>query len=160
MLYLQVLLLLAYAFPSHYDIEQQYNATVIIDKARQINEDPYLLVALAWVESRVKSGRVSGTGDYGIFQINYNFWGKKWGFKDRTKFLKAMSDPAHGTIAAEVVLREMRRYSACKELNLPACYNGGPAWQRSKNKKKIIAYANKVNRMQQHLKRKYPRWAK
>jgi hypothetical protein len=39
MLYLQVLLLMAYVFPSHYDMEQQYNATVIINKAKQINEE-------------------------------------------------------------------------------------------------------------------------
>mgnify|MGYP003111059115 CR=1 FL=1 len=158
MFYLAFVLLMAYVFPTHYDLEQRYNATVIINKAKEIKEDPYLLIAIAWTESRIKSGRISNTGDYGIFQINYHFWGKKWGFKDRKKFLKAMSDPAHGTIAAEVVLQEMRRYSSCKELNLPACYNGGPGWQKSKNKKKIIAYANKVNRIRESLRRRYPGW--
>jgi len=160
MQYLAPILLLAYSFPTYYDVEQQYNATVIIDKAKQIQEDPYFLVALAWVESRIKANRVSNTGDYGIFQINYRFWGKRWGFKDRTKFLKAMSDPSHGVVAAVVVLKEMRRYSSCKELNLPACYNGGPGWQKSKNKKKIVAYANRVNAMRQVLIARYPGWAK
>lgn len=159
MQYLAVILLLAYVFPSHYDVEQKYNATIIINKAKEIQEDPYFLVALAWVESRIKANRVSHTGDYGIFQINYRFWGRKWGFKDKSKFLKAMSDPAHGVIAAAVVLKEMRRYNSCKELNLPACYNGGPGWEKSKNKKKIVAYANKVNRMRHILMVRYPKWA-
>ena len=64
--------LLAYNFPSYFDTEQELNAAVIIDKSLTIGEDPYFMVSLAWVESRLKSGRVSHTGDYGIFQINYN----------------------------------------------------------------------------------------
>lgn len=156
---LALILLMAYAFPEYYDFEQKYNTTIIINKSKDIQEDPYLLVAIAWVESRIKSGRVSKTGDYGIFQINYNFWGKRWGFKDKKKFLKDMSDPAHGTIAAEVVLREMRRYQSCRGLNLPACYNGGPSWEKSRNIKSIIFYANKVNSLQERLRKQFPGWA-
>ena len=65
--------LLAYNFPSYFDTEQELNAAVIIDKSFDVKEDPYFMVALAWVESRLKTGRVSHTGDYGLFQINYNF---------------------------------------------------------------------------------------
>ena len=44
---------------------------------KEIGEDPYYLVATAWVESRIKAGRISHTGDYGIFQINWRFWARK-----------------------------------------------------------------------------------
>jgi len=150
--------LLAYSFPTYFDTEQEFNAAVIIDKSLDVGEDPYFMVSVAWVESRLKTGRVSKTGDYGIFQINYRFWGKKWGYKDRNKFLVDMSSASHATVAATVVLKEMRRYKSCQGLNLPACYNGGPGWQKSKNKEKIILYANKVNRMRGIFKRKFPGW--
>jgi hypothetical protein len=151
--------LLAYSFPSYFDTGQELNAAVIIDKSIQIAEDPYFMVALAWTESRLKTGTVSRTGDYGIFQINYRFWGKKWGYKDRNKFLVDMSSAAHATIGAGVVLQEMRKYRACRGLNLPACYNGGPGWHKSKNKEKIIKYANKVNRMREIFKKRFPGWS-
>ena len=150
--------LLAYNFPTYFDTEQELNAAVIIDKSLDVGEDPYFMVSIAWVESRLKTGRVSKTGDYGIFQINYRFWGKKWGYKDKQRFLVDMSSAAHATIAATPVLREMQKYKACQGLNLPACYNGGPGWQKSKNKEKIISYANKVNRMRGIFKRKFPGW--
>jgi hypothetical protein len=152
--------LLAYNFPSYFDAEQELNAAVIIDKAVDIGEDPYFMVSIAWVESRLKTGRVSHTGDYGLFQINYRFWGRKWGYKSRQKFLVDMSSATHATVAAAVVLKEMRNYQACAGLNLPACYNGGPSWQRSKNKDKILSYAAKVQKMRGIFMRRYPDWVK
>ena len=65
--------LLSYNFPSYFNMEQELNASIIIDHANTLKEDPYFMVALAWVESRLTTGRISHTGDYGIFQINYNF---------------------------------------------------------------------------------------
>tara|TARA_R100000805_G_C3600115_1_gene100835 strand:+ start:59 stop:544 length:486 start_codon:yes stop_codon:yes gene_type:complete len=150
--------LLAYNFPTYFNAEQKLNAAIIIDKSLAVNEDPHFMVALAWVESRVKVGKVSRTGDYGIFQVNYRFWAKKWGYSDKQKFLVDMSSAAHATVAATTVLREMRKYKTCRGLNLAACYNGGPGWQKSKNKEKILSYANKVNRMRGIFKRKFPKW--
>ena len=49
--------LLAYNFPSYFDTEQELNAAVIIDQSITLKEDPYFMVALAWVESRLKTGR-------------------------------------------------------------------------------------------------------
>ena len=69
--------MLAYDFPSYFSPEQQFNASVVIDQSNRFNEDPYFMVALAWVESRLRDNRVSPTGDYGIFQINWRFWGMK-----------------------------------------------------------------------------------
>jgi|TARA_R110000824_G_scaffold71504_7_gene182867 hypothetical protein len=152
--------LLAYNFPSYFNTEQELNAAVIIDKSVNIGEDPYFMVALAWTESRLKTRKVSRTGDYGLFQINYRFWGKKWEYKARQKFLVDMSSAAHATVAAAVVLKEMRKYKACSGLNLPACYNGGPRWHKSKNKEKILEYARKVQRMRGIFKRRFPGWIK
>ena len=152
--------LLALTFPSYFNSEQQTNTILIIKKAKELGEDPYYLVATAWVESRIKASKVSHTGDYGIFQINWRFWAKKWGYTSKRKFLVDMSNPEHGTVAAVVVLKEMRRYEACRGLNLPACYNGGPSWQRSKNIKAILRYANNVNWMAGLFKRRYPGWTK
>ncbi len=152
------LIFLALAFPSYFDAEQQTNAVLIINKAKEIGEDPYHMIATAWVESRVKANKVSGTGDYGIFQINWSFWGRKWGYTDKKKFLRDMSDPHHSTVAAAVVIKEMRRYKACQGLNLPACYNGGPRWQESRNIKAILRYANNVNWMAGVFRKRYPGW--
>tara|TARA_R110002126_G_scaffold291580_1_gene453928 strand:+ start:4609 stop:5094 length:486 start_codon:yes stop_codon:yes gene_type:complete len=150
--------LLSYNFPPYFDAEQELNAAAIIERSIATKEDPYFMVGLAWVESRLKTGRVSHTGDYGLFQINYNFWGRKWGYKTHKKFLADMSNSAHATIAAVIVLNEMRRYKSCSGLSLPACYNGGPRWQNSKNKEKILEYATQVHRMRKIFQRKYPGW--
>lgn len=150
--------LLAYSFPNYFNQEQGLNASIIIDKSVELGQDPHFMVAIAWVESRVLGNRVSHTGDYGVFQINYRFWGRKWGYTSRKKFLSDMSDPANATVAAAVVLKEMRRYRSCQGLNLPACYNGGPNWQNSKNVEYILRYANKVNRMRGIFRRNFPRW--
>ena len=69
--------LLALTFPSYFNSEQQTNTILIIKKAKELGEDPYYLVATAWVESRIKASKISHTGDYGIFQINWRFWAKK-----------------------------------------------------------------------------------
>jgi len=158
MLELVLVSAMAYNFPSYYNTQQEFNAAVIIDQVVKVGDDPYYMVALAWTESRLQSAKVSRTKDYGIFQINYRFWGKRWGYASPRKFLEDMSGPKHATISALIVLKEMRKYRSCQGLNLAACYNGGPAWQKSRNKEKIIAYANKVNRMRGILKRGFPGW--
>ncbi len=150
--------LLSYGFPAYFNLEQEFNASVIIEQSNTLGEDPYFMVALAWVESRLKSRAVSHTGDYGIFQHNYSFWGKHWGYKSRKKFLKDMSNIKHATVAATTVLHEMRKYTACQGLNLPACYNGGPSWQKSKNREKIMSYAAKVNRMRMIFRARSSNW--
>ncbi|MCS5550916.1 MAG: lytic transglycosylase domain-containing protein [Gammaproteobacteria bacterium] len=150
--------MLAYDFPIHYGPEQEVNAAIIIDRAIKLKEDPHFMVALAWTESRLISNRISKTGDYGIFQINYNFWGKHWGYSSRKKFLVDMSSPDNAAVAASVVLHEMRKYKSCRGQHLAACYNGGPSWKKSKNKKKILAYARKVNAKASAYKKRYPGW--
>ena len=154
------LIFLAISFPTYFDTEQQTNTILILKKAKELGEDPYHLIATAWVESRIKANKISHTGDYGIFQINWNFWARKWGYTDKRKFLQDMSDPTHSTVAAVIVIREMRKYKTCEGLNLAACYSGGPRWQKSKNIKAILRYANNVNWMAGVFKRRHPGWAK
>ena len=152
--------LAAYSFPSYFQIDQRINSEVIIDKVNELSLDPHYYMAIAWVESRVKNNRISRTGDYGIFQINYNFWGKKWGYKNRKKFLKDMSNPEHAVVAATIVLKEMKKYKSCDGLHLAACYNGGPNWKNSKNKDKILEYSSRVNCLARAFRKKYPSWKK
>ena len=154
------LIFLAISFPTYFDTEQQTNTILILKTAKELGEDPYHLIATAWVESRIKANKISHTGDYGIFQLNWNFWARKWGYTDKRKFLQDMSNPTHSTVAAVIVIREMRKYKTCEGLNLAACYNGGPRWQKSKNIKAILRYANNVNWMAGVFKRRHPGWAK
>ncbi len=156
--WLFIILLGAYTYPSYFKEDQRVDASIIIDQVNKLGLDPHYFIAIAWVESRVNSNRVSHTGDYGIFQINYNFWGKKWGYTSKKKFLVDMSSPGHGVVAAAVVLKEMKKYKACKGLNLAACYNGGPSWQKSKNIKKILEYADRVNCIARAYRKKFPNW--
>jgi hypothetical protein len=153
-------LVLASNFPLHFTAEQEYNARIVVEQAHKLGEDPYHLMATAWVESRLIGSRVSSTGDYGIFQINYRFWARRWGFTDVNKFWLSMLNPNHATIAAVTVIREMRKYKTCVGDKLAACYNGGPSWQKSKNRHKILAYARKVNKMAKYYRRAYPLWKK
>ena len=70
-----------------------------------------------------------------------------------------MNEVTHATVAAVVVLEEMRLYKTCRLANLFACYNGGPAWKKSKNVTKIMEYARKVDQRRRRYKRNYPSWA-
>jgi len=153
-------LILSLSFPSYFTAEQTEIAKVILEQAKPVGEDAHLLVSIAWVETRLNPKSISKTNDYGLFQINWTFWGRRWGYKDRKTFYRDMSNPYHATVAAMIVLKEMRKYKSCQGLNLPACYNGGPGWLRSKNKAKILAYANKVNRLRIYYKKRFPNWGK
>jgi hypothetical protein len=150
-----------YSMPIHFDDEQREIGQGIIKEAHKLGEDPYTLMAIAWQETRIKRGRTSHTGDVGIFQINWSFWGKRiWKYKSYQQFVEDMDNIEHGTLAAVMVLREMRLYKTCIGINLYACYNGGPAWMKSKNIDKIATYARRVHAKRQQYIRKYKSWAK
>jgi len=153
-----IMLATSYVFPSYFQEDQRAVATEIIREAAKLKEDPYLLVAIAWTESRLKHGRTSVTGDYGIFQINWRFWGHRLGYQSVRMFRKALRSVPRTTRYAAEVLNEMRSYRTCTGRFLPACYNGGPGWQRSKNKSSILRYANKVNFLSSLLRRRFPKW--
>lgn len=156
-----VLMSSSYTMPIHFDDEQREIGREIIKEAHKLGEDPYTLMALAWQETRIRRGQTSHTGDVGIFQINWRFWGKKiWQYKSYRQFVEDMDNVEHGTLAAVMVLREMRLYKTCVGINLYACYNGGPAWMKSKNIDKIATYARRVHKKRQHFVRKYRSWMK
>jgi hypothetical protein len=145
--------------PIYFDTAQKKIGRQVIDQAHKLGEDPYTLMAIAWHESRIQKGKTSHTGDVGIFQINWRFWGKKiWKYKSYQQFVEDMDNVEHGTLAAVMVLREMRLYKTCVGINLYACYNGGPAWMKSKNIDKIATYARRVHHKRSYFARKYKSW--
>tara|TARA_R100001510_G_C7653216_1_gene211296 strand:+ start:2641 stop:3141 length:501 start_codon:yes stop_codon:yes gene_type:complete len=147
--------------PLYFDSEQKSIGREIINHAHELGEDPYTLMAIAWQESRIKRGKTSRTGDVGIFQINWNFWGKRiWKYKSYRQFVIDMDNPSHATLAAVMVLREMRLYKTCVGINLFACYNGGPAWMKSKNIDKIATYARRVHLKRQQFMKRHKSWVK
>jgi len=146
-------------YPLSFTSEQKEIADVILQEAQRLNEDPYILMSIAYQESRIQKGQTSHTGDVGIFQINWRFWGKRmWRYKSYAQFEKDMNNPSHATVAAVVVLKEMRLYKTCRGANLFACYNGGPAWIKSKNIDKLSSYARQVEKRRKRYKSKYPNW--
>tara|TARA_R110002110_G_scaffold334549_4_gene545473 strand:- start:905 stop:1414 length:510 start_codon:yes stop_codon:yes gene_type:complete len=150
-----------HTMPIYFDAEQKAIGDQIIKQAHRLGEDPYPLMAIAWQESRIKRGKTSHTGDVGIFQINWRFWGKKvWKYKSYQQFVEDMDNVEHGTLAAVMVLREMRLYKTCVGINLYACYNGGPAWMKSKNIDKIATYARRVHAKRQQFSRRHKSWMK
>ena len=150
-----------HSMPLYFDAEQKAIAGQIIQEAHKLGEDPYTLMAIAWQESRIKRGKTSHTGDVGIFQINWNFWGKRiWQYKSYRQFVEDMDNTEHGTLAAVMVLREMRLYKTCRGINLYACYNGGPAWMKSKNIDKIATYARRVHAKRSQFFRRHKSWTK
>ena len=56
------LILIAITFPSYFDSEQQTNTVLILKKAKEIGEDPYYLIATAWVHTLVIMGSFRLTG--------------------------------------------------------------------------------------------------
>lgn len=147
--------------PIYFDAEQKGIARQVIDQAHTLGEDPYTLLAIGWHESRLKRGKTSHTGDVGIFQINWRFWGKKvWKYKSYQQFVEDMDTVEHATLAAVMVLREMRLYKTCKGINLYACYNGGPAWMKSKNIDKIATYARRVHLKREQFIKRHKSWRK
>jgi hypothetical protein len=147
--------------PIYFDDEQKEIGREIVQEAHKLGEDPYTLMAIAWQETRIRRGQTSHTGDVGIFQINWRFWGKKiWQYKSYRQFVEDMDNVEHGTLAAVMVLREMRLYKTCVGINLYACYNGGPAWMKSKNIDKIATYARRVHAKRQQFLKSHKSWAK
>ena len=148
-------------FPSYFNDEQRSIGARIIDHATASGEDPYVLMAIAWKESRIEAGKVSSTGDVGIFQINWKFWGSRtWGYRSYDDFVEDMNRPELAAAAAIAVLQEMRRYKACQGDNLMACYNGGPSWMLSSNVDKIAEYARDANVIRRRYAKQFKGWKK
>jgi hypothetical protein len=144
--------------PAHWTPEQIKIVDTIINESSNTN-DTHLLVAIAVVESNLRPAVVNWeTRDVGLFQINYHWHHARVGVKTFTAFCDEMTDPVKNTRYAIFVVKDMRRYRGCKGINLPACYNGGPGWNNSKNRLKIQAYRDRVNQLARGYKKTYPDW--
>ena len=159
-LLLALVLFAGYSYPSYFKADQKISADIILDQVVS-----YLLIhifiwPLPGLSLGLRQAGLSHTGDYGCSKLIIIFGARNGGYKDRKKFLKDMSNPKHAVVAATIVLNEMKKYKACEGLHLAACYNGGPNWRNSKNKDKILKYANRVNCLAQAYRNKFPNWIK
>ena len=93
-------------------------------------EDPVEIVAIAMVETNLKEGLTSHTGDYGLLQVNCKIHKKKLanrlGIKNCRKDMFIMNKNID---AAVLILNLFRKYRSCRKSNLFACYNGGQGWK-------------------------------
>ena len=133
-------------------------------------EDPFVMTAIAMVESSLTESAISRSGDYGILQVNCRIHSKKlkklFGFKHCKK---DMLDMRKNIVASAYVLSRFRKYRACRKHHLYACYNGGQGWKAVLKKcmeeknceapcrkcNRPARYANSVKKHIRFLKRKY-----
>lgn len=87
---------------------------LIFNTAPRYGLDPWLVAAIAFVESRFM--HIMGDGDYGIMQINYRTWNKEMDITihDLLDIEKNID------IACQILVRYKKRYAA----NYVAAYNG------------------------------------
>lgn len=110
------------------------------------NIKPNELKAIAWVESRFNTKAVSHTGDYGLFQINCNVWWESLRYNSLQHCKESLIDyyPLAIYDAIEIIQFYRQRYKQCKGNKVFYCYNGGPGWQLSNNRKQIEKYHSRV----------------
>ncbi len=135
-------------------------ANLIVEEAHLLDADPYLLVALAMVESGLNSKAINKkANDVGLFQINYRWHKGFFKISRFSEFKTKMLDPTQNTRYAVKVLKNMSRFLACKGKNLPACFHAGPGWRKSTRKEKILLYKRRVHAFARKYRRKYSAWA-
>ena len=122
----------------------------IIKFAENNQKDPYELLAVALIESSLKPTAYSRTRDAGLFQVNCKWWQKSLKYDSRKECEQSMFK------AGSYILNYYRnKYKHCRGELAYRCYNGGPGWPRSKNRKKIINYQKKVTQRKKNLHKYY-----
>jgi len=139
---------------------QTDNVLEVINAAKIHKYDVHDLLAIAFKESSFHNDIISDTGDVGLFQVNYYWWGKKLGYKNFKEFYQGNIDPKKNAKHAIDILRIFSSSPRCKGNNLFACYNGGRGWKKSKNVLYITRYREGVVKTRDRIKRSYPEWAK
>ena len=139
---------------------QSDNLLKVLNVAAIQKYDVYALLAIAFRESSFHNDVVSDTGDVGVFQINYRWWHKEFGYKDFKSFYQANIKVATNAEHAVKILRRFSKNKACKGDNIFACYNGGYGWRQSEKSKYIMLYRDNVVKTRNMLRVKYPQWAK
>lgn len=141
-------------------MKQTDNLLEIMNAAKIYDYDVYILLAIAFRESSFHNEIISDTGDVGIFQINYRWWGKELGYESFKDFYQANIKIKQNTRHAIEVLRRFGKHRSCKNDNIFACYNGGYGWRKSKQRRYIEYYRDNVVKTRDYLEERYPFWAK
>jgi len=144
---------------SSWNSKQIQMASLIVKEAHLHSVDPYFMVALAMVESGLRSDVINKKArDVGLFQINYRWHREYFKITNFTDFRNRLSEPTLNTRYAIKVLKNMNRFYACKGKNLPACFHAGPGWRKSPRKEQIALYVKRFYRFQKNFQRRYPAW--
>ena len=138
--------------------EQLVNIDAILEASEEENFDKYILLTIAFKESSFYADRKSNTGDFGLFQINIKWWSKYLGYASYEEFVKKNINPKINTKNAIVILRDFKRYKTCQATDIFACYNGGPMWRKSNNRKFIEEYKKSSLKTMSKIKKKYNEW--
>jgi len=140
--------------------KQTGNLLEIINAAKIFDYDVFTLLAIAFRESSLHNDVISDTGDVGIFQVNYRWWGKELGYADFKSFYQANIRIKRNARHAIDILRRFSKHRSCKGDNIFACYNGGYGWQKSKQRRYIEYYRDNVVETRDFLKERYSEWAR
>ncbi len=149
----------------------QLNMAAIINcMAVDYGTDPVEMVAIAWVETRLKPHLVNRFKDAGMFQVNCRIHWKRFGYdkpfrwiknkkKRRLKAIKqcieSQMDVEENFRNAVHILDIMKSKRTCRGTKAYACYNGGPGWALV-HKKRASGYRKKVVKIKKILEKHYP----
>lgn len=119
---------------------------MIVGAAEEFSVSPALLLSIAHTETRFDPTLISRTGDIGLMQINCHFWSSFFGFKNEKSCRNILKNPRINIEYSIRILNEFLKFEMCLDNNLYACYNGGPKWFKSKNRKDILRYYKNVKK--------------
>jgi soluble lytic murein transglycosylase-like protein len=103
-------------------------------KGRKHGFDPYLVMAIIFVESRFNRRAVSRAGAYGLMQVNYPVWKNELNI-DRRKLAQVDYNIDLGLTILKGYLRETK----CDMIKALILYNNGYKYSNSNYSEKIIA---------------------
>ena len=109
---------------------QEKVAAQVVRIALDEGEDPYTLLAVSWVETKLDASVVSRVGDVGLMQVNCNLWKKELGFVSYKECRKMLLYVDRNVRAALHIIRQMRSHKQCEGDGIYSCFNGGPNWSR------------------------------
>ena len=147
---------------------------LVIDEIARLAEwyhaDPYEMIAIGWVESRLNPNAANRDKDAGVFQVNCKIHWKKFGYHKPFRHLKSKRkmrrEAIKNCVEAQKIIEENignsvfllksmeRKYRGCRGENRWACYNGGPGW-RVKHKERATKYKSKVKKIKRILEKHY-----
>jgi len=147
-------ILIASSWPSRWTPDQVQTANKIVAFSEMHNLDSKEMVAIAWIETRLRPQAISPTRDFGLFQINCRVWHDRLGYPNIEDCYLGMLDYQTNIEAAAFILILYRgKYRQCRGSKVYMCYNGGPGYSRSKNIEKIKRYRRRVRLIKRQMRR-------